>query len=126
VLKVIRKKFQYNWRTYCIGAIETRNKELIAWMIDNLNPRETVYFGDVVCRHIAQQNDLDLLNWARQKGCKWISQAFYCAVGWGSVDMLDYCIEHNLPFDKNRDYCYLAEFYGKLENLEWLRNHSFQ
>ena len=130
VLKLIHKhRFQCRWKHYCIGAIKSRNKELIAWMAnDNALNRPLPYdtsFGDAVLYHIAQQNDLDLFNWVREQGYEWISRAFYNAVCWGSADMLDYCIVHNLPVDEDKDYCSLAAKHGKLENLKWLRNHSF-
>jgi len=127
VMKLIQKhKFLCNWHDCCIRAIEIRNKELIAWMTDNLHdPGHSNEVRHAVCHYIAKHNDLDLLNWAWEKKYEWISQAFYYAVCWGSIDMLDYCLENNFPYDKDEDYCGAASNYGKLENLKWLYDHSF-
>lgn len=73
------------------------------------------YYG--LCRFAVKTNDLELLQWARQKGCLWDSGICSLAAEKGNLDILMWVRQNGCPWDSLT--CSAAANHGHLNVLQW-------
>jgi hypothetical protein len=78
---------------------------------------------ELFCYRVAETNNLDYLNWAREvKQCAWDEWTIGCAALQGNLSMVKYCIENDCPMDAAA--CMCAAYNGHLAILKYLRERN--
>lgn len=72
-----------------------------------------------VCYHAAARGDLDMLKWARANGCAWGAQTCATAASNGHLDVLAWARANGCDWDART--CESAAWTGQLEILQWAR-----
>ena len=79
-------------------------------------------FKNVLCAYAAKNGHLEVLQWARARGCPWDERTCACAAWNGHLEVLQWARAHGCPWDE--DTCAWAAENGHLEVLQWARAHG--
>jgi len=74
------------------------------------------------CALTAEGGHLEVLRWARQRGCQWDESTCFAAAMGGQLNMLKWARQHHCPWDELT--CTLAAEFGHLEVLRWAWEHG--
>jgi hypothetical protein len=74
---------------------------------------------DNLCFYAAKGGHLELLKWAREKGCPWDSDTCAYAAKGGHLEVLKWARQNGCPWNSNT--CSSASYCGHLEVLKWAR-----
>ena len=74
-----------------------------------------------LCHSAARNGNLDMLRWARRKGCPWDASTCSGAAGGGHLEVLQWARENGCPWNENT--CLWASFNGHLEVLQWAKGN---
>ena len=108
----LKKKFRVKEMS-SISTLEVAWEHKSLWTSDW---EDETYF----CWNVAQTNELELLNWAREeKKCEWDSGTINAAAEQGNLEMIKYCVANECPIDVFA--CESAASEGHLECLKYLR-----
>ena len=109
----------------CRGAL--KEVEAVRWLMSQgeewenvlVDPSERRY---AVCEKAARDGQLEVLKWARDRGCDWNSATCAWAAGMGHLEVLQWARENGCEWDK--DTCTYAAKGGHLEVLQWARENG--
>lgn len=100
----------------CAGAAMGRQYNLVKWLQAN-----GFSLSDYMCPvYPAEQNNLEMLKWMYDQGCKLNIFTFSKAVKHGNVEMVQWLLSVNCPVDIEEVFPCAASG-GNIDMLEWLR-----
>ena len=110
----------------CRGAL--KEVKAVRWLMGQGEEWEKVRLGPsiarryAVCAKAAQDGRLEVLKWARARGCEWNAKTCECAARCGHLEVLQWARENGCEWDKWT--CALAAKGGLLEVLRWARENG--
>jgi hypothetical protein len=70
----------------------------------------------IICEKAAKNGDLDILKWAREKGCRWNEWTCFHAATGGHLEILKWARENGCPWDK---WTCAAAYEDHLDIFKW-------
>ena len=74
------------------------------------------------CERAAEKGNLDIIEWARSKGCPWSSDTCGYAAKDGNLELLKWLWARRCPWSATT--CFYAAKFGHFELLKWAREHG--
>ena len=88
------------------------------WAVDN----GCAFPWDVICAFAAFGGHVDVLDWARDRGCPWDEETCASAAEGGHLDVLRWARAKGCPWDEQT--VDMAEEYGHEEIAAWARENG--
>jgi hypothetical protein len=102
----------------CMSVVD---KKMIRMAHDHRKEQRVVEDKDL-CWQIAWEGRLELLVWAREKGCSWNAETCHRAAWAGHLRILTWARANGCPWDERT--CCDAAFAGHFEVLRWARENG--
>lgn len=94
--------------------------ELIQTKIINVSKKNLIYQN--LCRIVVENDQLELLEWARKTNHPWSNSTSIIAAKNGHLKILKWALKNNCPL--NESTCKIAAQRGHLKVLKWLRSKN--
>ena len=97
-----------------IGDFAT--KSTLSWALEKCTEKKERF-----CAEMAQNGNLELLQFLHENGCPWDEDTCSEAALGGHLECLKYAHDNGCPWDEST--CFIAAFYGHLECLKYAREN---